>query len=641
MDPTETTTPRVLRRLIAPARAGAITAGGSLVGLSLALWLDVWLGASRASFRAWIALTVGAAILGVVRPGVLRDGRDLLDRLLGAFVLGFALAASVFVPIVAFLRLPGDGTTAIAFSTAAGLGMLLAGLRHPSPSIVAVPVQVGPGGLLPAPPVAREEPGRAYGIAVNGPPLTPAESERDDLAVEVRVRWGADLLRVVHLDPPRSFTIGDLGSDLVVDLEALGSTRARLVAVSPSGPVAVAPPGTRALIRVGARQLTLAQALADGVATLSGEAASVPLALGVTVSVALAPGATAAAYRVAHTGADDAGARVVLEVSLVRAGRVVGRELSLGGAGRLVACTMVTAVAMLGGLGGLAVTAPVSALDDGEVSSDQKLLMMQQLQSFAEKEMEEAEQDQLALPGDHHDTEEGRLNPSTRGTWLSYPSIPFAESRSWEEQTGLVERPFDQPAGPDSFGPMFFCGAMELDDDRRRQTFPRARTRYCDTQVVTPFGLRALGAPMLADLLGRDPRDPWPFDLARSPGAARSLDGRAVVHVRRTDAPRPFASSALDRAVRGRQHDLEVCYALALAENPRTEGRGHARIELGLDGRMRVEPLSVSSALFGTARDCMQAAFEGPSRARPPRVERSQFELEVRPGPMDARPRAR
>jgi hypothetical protein len=51
------------------------------------------------------------------------------------------------------------------------------------------------------------------------PPLTPDESEREALAVEVRVRWGDDLVHVVHLDPQRSFFIGGAGCDFAVDGE--------------------------------------------------------------------------------------------------------------------------------------------------------------------------------------------------------------------------------------------------------------------------------------------------------------------------------------------------------------------------------------------------------------------------------------
>ena len=78
--------------------------------------------------------------------------------------------------------------------------------------------------------------GRHPGMVISGEggriKIRPGEQDNPasgGAAIEVRVLWGGDLLRVDHLAPPRSFFIGDAACDFVVDGEPLGTARFPLI----------------------------------------------------------------------------------------------------------------------------------------------------------------------------------------------------------------------------------------------------------------------------------------------------------------------------------------------------------------------------------------------------------------------------
>jgi hypothetical protein len=201
----------------------------------------------------------------------------------------------------------------------------------------------------------RATPGNDVSIAM-------AETERAAPTLEVRFLWGGDLLRAVHLTPPRSFFIGgDARCDLVVDEEALGARRFAIVDVQRRR-VAVMPP-------TGATGTILGANGEHG----SVEGATIPLGHGTKVSLALPARRPGTAYREARGGAGQhIAAPVVLEIALVKAGAAVGRTGWLGDRRRLLqSVALVTAAAFA--CMALASTQPTAAVDDDDAAKTNSL----------------------------------------------------------------------------------------------------------------------------------------------------------------------------------------------------------------------------------------------------------------------------
>ncbi len=68
-----------------------------------------------------------------------------------------------------------------------------------------------PAAQAPAVPEATaEDPEQVtYQIVASGPPVSPAEVETTDPAIEVVLMWGGNVLHVAHLSPPRRFVVGE------------------------------------------------------------------------------------------------------------------------------------------------------------------------------------------------------------------------------------------------------------------------------------------------------------------------------------------------------------------------------------------------------------------------------------------------
>ena len=86
----------------------------------------------------------------------------------------------------------------------------------------------------------------SYALVASGPSVPSEEVETLATAVEVTVRWGAQVLLVKHLGPGKSFRLGE-GGDFVLP-EDVASLATDLVARRPEGAVVVVPQGARASV---------------------------------------------------------------------------------------------------------------------------------------------------------------------------------------------------------------------------------------------------------------------------------------------------------------------------------------------------------------------------------------------------------
>lgn len=191
------------------------------------------------------------------------------------------------------------GDTRIVVQTAA----IVPALPNPFAAPAAAPVRA----------VAAEV---VHGIVARGAPVAADEVETAEDALEVVVMWGdTNVLHVDHVCPPRAYVVGEPGDgepvDWLVGRETLGAERLPIVTDGPAGPAVLVPPGARATITEGGRELGLEALEAAGRLSPSRAVAGAR-------EVVLPRGATA---RVEHAG-------LVFRVESTPAGRRVGVGLA-------------------------------------------------------------------------------------------------------------------------------------------------------------------------------------------------------------------------------------------------------------------------------------------------------------------------
>lgn len=106
-----------------------------------------------------------------------------------------------------------------------------------------------------------------YGIAASGPPVSPAEVETGNSAVEVVIMWGEQsVLHVAHLSPPRTFVVGEAEArpDYLIGSELLGASRLPLVVDAGGSAAVVVPQGATGQVTVGDQTFSLADLQSQG-----------------------------------------------------------------------------------------------------------------------------------------------------------------------------------------------------------------------------------------------------------------------------------------------------------------------------------------------------------------------------------------
>src|SRR5262249_44779873 len=95
-----------------------------------------------------------------------------------------------------------------------------------------------------------------YSMIKSGPDVSSDEVELAHVqAVEVMVLWGANVLHVSHLSPPRNFYVGEelgknFSTDFFIPSEKLGTTRMPVVLADAGSISVVIPPGATGSIEI-------------------------------------------------------------------------------------------------------------------------------------------------------------------------------------------------------------------------------------------------------------------------------------------------------------------------------------------------------------------------------------------------------
>lgn len=217
----------------------------------------------------------------------------------------------------------------------------------------------------------------SYALIASGPPVAADEVESDVDAVEIRVRWGSQLLSVSHVGAGKSFFVGD-GSEVVLSEQTLGASRLPLVAFRGAQAVVQVPPrATGVVARAGGGRSSLAElARAGALPTSSTIAGGFELTLEAGMSVVL---------ELTSEGTEP----VIFDITTVRGGKKV--PFSLLGA-LLTGATGFVGISLLGHaaiVASMAMFMPAIAADDAEgLDRDQILMMQKLLSASAEREAE-------------------------------------------------------------------------------------------------------------------------------------------------------------------------------------------------------------------------------------------------------------
>ncbi len=243
--------------------------------------------------------------------------------------------------------------------------------------------------------------GECYALVRSGPPVPEEEVETAATAVEVTVRWGAQVLCVKHLGPGRAFRLGE-GADFTLP-EDVASSSVELVARRAEGPVVIVPSGAHA--RIEAKNVAPREASGGEEILLTEE-------MRVVVE----------AFAARSDGAF--GEPIVFEIASVRAGKVakVGFMASLaGGALGFIGASFLGHAAIVASL---AMFMPRMGADDADtIDRDQMLLMQKLLNASAERELTETPPDPSSTDGsvapagggggERHMGEEGKAGKTT------------------------------------------------------------------------------------------------------------------------------------------------------------------------------------------------------------------------------------
>ena len=202
---------------------------------------------------------------------------------------------------------------------------------------------------------------REYALIKSGPSVAAEEVESHLDAVEVKVRWGTQVLALHHLKSNRGFTIGEGGDFVVPTLSATS-----IVKHAVGSAWVVIPEGATATVRhAGAH------------AQLAGEGEEIALADGTSVMIEL--------------GA------VTIDIASVRAGKRAPVGFLAAIASGAAACIGLSFVGHAAIVATLAMFMPKMGADDAEsITRDQTLTMKTLLDASAEREQEQIKDEQAA-----------------------------------------------------------------------------------------------------------------------------------------------------------------------------------------------------------------------------------------------------
>ncbi len=487
-----------------------------------------------------------------------------------------------------------------------------------------------------AEPVSQEVPADApegsytYQLVPNGPAVASEECESQAQAVDVMIKWGTTVLHVAELCPPRSFFVGESDaagqkSDFFLPAEKLGAARLPVVLADASGDVRlVIPSGATGSVTFGAETRTVAELLASGSAMPCAEL----------------PGAVTVALPAdARVSMEVAG--ISFELSTGHAGKKAGR-FSLKGDS--LPYTGLSFLLHAGLLAATALFVPSMAMADEEnVSEDQRYMMMNALQTTAERELAESKEDavdttkvaEAGQAGERAKGEEGKAGAQNSKATGGRFGI---EGKSTEVYLGRTEA----LKQAQTFGMIGILSSMEGANNSPVASWGRdlpsgnddknALGNMWGKDIGESGGAGGLGLTGIGEGGGQSGEGVGlshigtiGHDLSGNSGHSRGFlrngthtaKSPSLVRIGTSTVSGHLPPEVIQRVVRQNFGRFKACYESGLRNNPSLQGRVSVRFVIGTEGSVGSVANGGSDLPDAGVVSCVQRAFYGLSFPAP------------------------
>ncbi len=444
-----------------------------------------------------------------------------------------------------------------------------------------------------------------YTLVKSGPDVSADEVELVHVqAVEVMVLWGANVLHVSHLTPPRNFYVGEeqgknFSTDFFIPSEQLGTTRMPVVLADSGSISVVIPAGARGSVELpGQPKMSLDEVRqrAQPCAEMSG-AQQFPIGTGGKARIEL----------------ND----FVFQVAAVNAGKPIKHGV---GAGLDWGVLLYFGASILGVGGFIAAMAffvpPLGLTDDEDIDKNALYLMQQFLDAAAEREQEEKQTEQP--PDANADNKEGGTGTRAKG---EEGSMGKQDSKATNKRYA-VQGPQDNP-DPHIARQAALREAMEFGmigllntgaaGDPNAPTAPWGRDTSLGSDSVSAmgnmfgdeigdaYGAGGLGLSGIGEGGGGRGEGIGLGSIGTLGHGAGTGTGQGFgsghgrlggdhvakapkVRMGQTTVSGRLPPEVIQRIVRQNYGRFRLCYEQGLARNPNLEGRVQVRFVIGRDG---------------------------------------------------------
>jgi hypothetical protein len=479
-------------------------------------------------------------------------------------------------------------------------------------------------------PVDAPEGSYTYQLVQSGPAVAAEECEIAVAAIEVVIRWGATVLNVAHLTPPRSFWVGEdeskaQKSDFFLPEEKLGARRMPLVIAENGAVKLVIPAGATGTITfAGEKAMSVRDLLASGKTEPCAAFASAQM-------IALPNGAKA---EIDVNG-------VVFAVSAVNAGKAPSRfKLN----GESLPYTGLSFLLHAGLLAATALFMPSMAMaeEDG-ISDAQKYELMTALNAAdAIKEPEKAKEEAVdnTKPGEH-----GDVGQASKGEAGKAGSVT---SRDTNKRFGVEGKGpetylsrYEALQAAQEFGMIGILSSMQGSVNAPTSPFGRDLAQGMDAMnakgnifgqtIGDAMGSGGLGLTGIGESGGGDGEGigvgrvgTVGHDFVGGNGHSTGLvTGRhqvkspAVMRVGVPNVGGRLPPEVIQRVVRQNFGRFKACYENGLRGNPNLQGRVAVRFVIGRDGDVSNVANGGSDLPDAGVVSCVTRAFYGLSFPHP------------------------
>ncbi len=471
-----------------------------------------------------------------------------------------------------------------------------------------------------------------YALVQSAPSVPAEECEVDAASVEIVIRWGATVLNVAHLTPPRSFFVGeDAGKDAGVDFSLpaakLGASRLPVVRKTADGSARIViPAGAKGTATIGGQIVKISDLAANAQAEASTE-------LGGAIEIPLRA-STKARFEIGG---------FEIEVASVNAGRKVSGRFSMDRRG--LPFQAASMALHLGMLGAAAIFMPPTALaSEDALSFDRIEGLKMVLSASAERELDASKEDTKddskgdrnggtgqAAPG-----ESGKMGSetsrATNGRWAAAGPKDNPDVRLSRESAIAMARDFGLAgllnaglAGDKNAPTVPWGGFDTLGRDPKSAMGGMWGSDIGESNGMGGLGLTGVGEGAGGNGLGiglgtvgtyghgsgLGDGDGFGNSHGSRFGKGRHKQADLTMRQGKTETSGHIPPEVIQRIVRQNFGRFRLCYENGLRNNPNLAGRVGVRFVIGRDGGVMSSANGGSDLPDAGVVSCVVGAFRG------------------------------